>query len=179
MTNILSRRDAIKKISLLIGASVASTDVVKAWENLTIINPHFSITVNDEILIADIAERIIPTTDTPGAKAANVPAFILKMVADCYEMPKQDLFFEGLKALDSEAQKAFGRGFSECTEGEQIERLTAVEKTGSEFWKIIKHLTCLGYFTSEIGCTQALRYVAVPGKYEEIDYKKGDKSWAT
>ena len=45
---------------------------------------------------------------------------------------------------------------------------------------MIKQLTLWGYFSSEIGATQALRYVAIPGKYEGcIPYKKGDKAWAT
>jgi hypothetical protein len=43
----------------------------------------------------------------------------------------------------------------------------------------MKQLTMLGYFTSEVGSTQALRYVPVPGKYEGcIPYKKGDRAWA-
>jgi len=38
----------------------------------------------------------------------------------------------------------------------------------------------LGYFTSEAGCTKALRYIPVPGKYVGcISYRKGDKAWAT
>ncbi|HRN58498.1 MAG TPA: gluconate 2-dehydrogenase subunit 3 family protein [Agriterribacter sp.] len=44
----------------------------------------------------------------------------------------------------------------------------------------MKELTLLGYFTSEIGATQALRYIAVPGKYEGcVPYTKGDRAWAT
>jgi hypothetical protein len=35
----------------------------------------------------------------------------------------------------------------------------------------------LGYFTSEIGANKALRFLEVPGKYETIDYKKGDRAW--
>ncbi|MFN9666692.1 MAG: gluconate 2-dehydrogenase subunit 3 family protein, partial [Bacteroidota bacterium] len=58
------------------------------------------------------------------------------------------------------------------------------EKKKSEepahYFRMMKELTLWGYFTSEIGATQALRYVAVPGKYEGcIPYKKGDKAWAT
>ena len=44
----------------------------------------------------------------------------------------------------------------------------------------MKQLTLLGYFNSKEGATQALRYVAVPGKYDgNFPYKKGDKAWAT
>jgi hypothetical protein len=48
------------------------------------------------------------------------------------------------------------------------------------YFSMMKQLTLLGYFTSKPGATQALRYVAVPGRYEGcIPYKKGDKAWAT
>ena len=50
----------------------------------------------------------------------------------------------------------------------------------NHYFSLMKQLTLLGYFTSEIGCTQALRYEAVPGRYEGcIPYTKGDKAWAT
>jgi hypothetical protein len=44
---------------------------------------------------------------------------------------------------------------------------------------MMKELTMLGYFTSEIGCTQARRYVETPGHYDgNLPYKKGDKAFA-
>ncbi len=47
------------------------------------------------------------------------------------------------------------------------------------YFRLMKELTLLGYFTSEIGCTQARRYIETPGRYEAcIPYKKGDKAWA-
>lgn len=47
------------------------------------------------------------------------------------------------------------------------------------YFTMMKELTLLGYFTSEIGCTQARRYVETPGKFEGcIPYAKGDKAWA-
>jgi hypothetical protein len=43
----------------------------------------------------------------------------------------------------------------------------------------MKELTLLGYFTSEVGATKALRYVPIPGRFDGcIPYKKGDKAWA-
>ena len=49
----------------------------------------------------------------------------------------------------------------------------------SHYFRMMKELTLLGYFTSEIGHTQARRYKETPGKYEGcIPYQKGDKAWA-
>jgi hypothetical protein len=53
------------------------------------------------------------------------------------------------------------------------------KKPAPIFYYTIKDLTLLGYFTSEPGATQALEYVAVPGRYEGcIDLKPGQKAWA-
>ena len=48
------------------------------------------------------------------------------------------------------------------------------------YYIMLKQLTLLGYFTSKEGATKALRYEAVPGKYDgNFPYKKGDRAWAT
>jgi hypothetical protein len=47
------------------------------------------------------------------------------------------------------------------------------------FFRMMKELALLGYFTSEIGCTQAQRYVESPGKFEPcVPYTKGEPAWA-
>lgn len=53
------------------------------------------------------------------------------------------------------------------------------EAPPTPFFKIIKELTLLGYFTSEVGATQSLAYIAVPGKYEGcVKMTPGQKAWA-
>jgi hypothetical protein len=53
------------------------------------------------------------------------------------------------------------------------------ETPPTPFFKLMKELTLLGYFTSEIGCKQALAYVEVPGKYEGcVKMTPGQKAWA-
>ena len=48
------------------------------------------------------------------------------------------------------------------------------------YFRMMKELTLLGYFTSEIGCKQAQRYAETPGKYDPcVPYKPGDKAWAS
>jgi hypothetical protein len=49
----------------------------------------------------------------------------------------------------------------------------------THYFRMMKELTLLGYFTSEIGCTKAQRYAETPGKYDPcVPYKPGDKAWA-
>ena len=62
---------------------------------------------------------------------------------------------------------------------EAVEYAKTKERTDApHFFRLMKELTLIGYFTSEIGCTQARRYVAVPGSYAgDVPYTKGDKAW--
>ena len=164
----------------MLGGIIALPDILRAHENPTILNLNFSLTGVQDDVLSEMADTIIPTTDTPGAKAAGVPDFIKKMLADCYEKKDSDAVKEGLDKLEADAVAKYGKGFSKITNEERIAMLKEVEATKSAFWRIMKDLTVTGYFTSEIGCTQALRYEQVPGKYiGDLPYKKGDKAWAT
>jgi hypothetical protein len=99
---------------------------------------------------------------------------------------------EGLKKLDDASKKKSGKAFLESAPEQKHDLLVDLdkemkdyqkskkEKDPNHYFRMVKELTLLGFFTSEVGATKALRYVAVPGKYEGcIPYKKGDKAWAT
>jgi len=54
------------------------------------------------------------------------------------------------------------------------------EKMPPHYFTMMKQLVMIGFFTSKAGATQALRHVAVPGRYDgEMEYKKGDKAWSS
>jgi Gluconate 2-dehydrogenase subunit 3 len=199
----MDRREAIKRAALLVGGTVLLPDVLKAWNNPTVIeNMAFRLTANQDALIAEIAETIIPTTSTPGAKAAGVPDFIKKMLADCYEKKITTDVLKDMDKFEADCVAKYGKSFVSMSAAEKIEALKVAEKDGiankdkykkeaaswgtstlmppNPFFLVMKELTVIGYFTSEIGCTQALRYEPVPGRYDgSAPYKKGDKAWAT
>jgi hypothetical protein len=61
---------------------------------------------------------------------------------------------------------------------EQPDTTTKAEEP-EHYFRMMKELTLLGYFTSEIGCTQAQRYAETPGKFEPcVPYTPGETSWA-
>lgn len=198
----MNRRDAIKKSALLFGGSLLMPDILKAWTHPAIENPYWRLTAAQDALIAEIAETIVPTTDTPGAKAAGVPAFIKKMLADCYREKYSSYFMKELDSVEADTKAKFGKSFVDATGDQRTEILKMYEQKAKTeaakfreeaqswgqstlpgerpFFAVMKDLTVTGYFTSEIGCTQALRYEPVPGKYiGDYPYKKGDKAWAT
>jgi hypothetical protein len=180
----VSRRDAIKKVAIMLGGTVALPDVLKAWGNLTVENTGV-FGPNDEQLLADIAETIVPATATPGAKDVMAHKFVQKVVADCYETADREAFMKGLANVEDYSNKQFGKGYSALAAAQQIEVLKHFEKEhmadkkANPWWGNMKQLTMTGFFTSEIGATQVLRYEQVPGRYDgSYPYKKGDKAWA-
>ena len=199
----MDRREAIKRAALLVGGSIMMPDILKAWTSPAITNKAFRISLTQDQTLIELCETIIPTTDTPGAKAAGVADFVKKMLADCYEKKVSDDFMAGLDKLEAASNTQFGKPFADVTAEQRIELVKAAEAQAIEeranlkkqqqslgesstlpraqpFFFLAKELTVTGYFTSEIGCTQALRYEPVPGRYDgALPYKKGDKAWAT
>ncbi|MDP3775295.1 MAG: gluconate 2-dehydrogenase subunit 3 family protein [Gemmatimonadales bacterium] len=124
--------------------------------------------------VAAIAELIMPATDTPGARAAGVPEFIEVIVGDWYHDDERAAFMRGLADVDSRSEAAFGRTFVALVEAEQAAILTGMDAEAramprgapQHFFARIKGLTLYGYYTSEIGVTQELGEVFMPGRYD-------------
>jgi hypothetical protein len=190
----MNRRDALSRVALLLGGTVIGGEFflsgcTNADKKL---GASVDLTADDIAYLDEIAETIIPATDTPGAKEAKVGQFMAVMVKDCYKDTDQKVFLEGMTKLNEEAKKKYnGNGFVKLTADQRKELLNALDKEQKDYAKkkkkddpshyftMMKQLTLLGYFTSEPGATKALRYVPVPGRFDAcIPYKKGDKAWA-
>jgi hypothetical protein len=175
MENI-TRREAIKKSALLLGGTLLLPDILKAWTSPIIENNCIPLGDLSTQLIAEISELIIPTTDTPGAKEAGVPAFIQKILSDCFSTKDRNAVLKGVLIFEKTVLFETQKSFLGLEKEEQISFLKSVEK--EYFLKTLKTLTITGYFTSEIGVTQALRYEQIPIRYDaDVFYKKGDKAW--
>jgi hypothetical protein len=190
----MNRRDAVIRMATLMGASVLGPRLLAASFDKQPAAAGASGFSRDEIALLDeIGETIIPATDVPGAKAVQIGAFMAMMVNDCYEPHEQTAFQEGLRRLAADFERRFGKrfvaspaatrtGFLNELDREQ-RRAGAKQKVAAQpphYFRMMKELTILGYFTSEIGCTQALRFSEVPGSYDGCaPYRQGDRAWAT
>lgn len=185
----MNRRDAIQHISLLLGGTIIGSNAfLTGCKTDTSNSKTFS---EDEIAYLDeIADTILPTTKTPGAKAAKVGQFMTVMVNDCYEDKDKKVFHDGMGKLNDAADKKFDNKFMKLTPEQRHELLIALDneqrdytknkktEDPAHYFRMMKELTLLGYFSSEIGSKEARRYVETPGKYDGcIPYAKGDKAW--
>lgn len=142
---------------------------------------------DDIAFLDELGDTIIPETDTPGAKAVGIGSFMVMMVKDTYDGDSQKEFVEGLNKLRKDFKSANGKDFVGAP---AEERLAYLNKMNEEFKasgedgspkviNMLRDLTVLGYFSSEIGATQALNYVETPGRFDPcIPYSKGDKAYA-
>ncbi|HMP91280.1 MAG TPA: gluconate 2-dehydrogenase subunit 3 family protein [Phnomibacter sp.] len=189
----MNRRKALQSVAVLMGGTVIGGSMLLQHGCKPAAKKVNSLFDENQVKLMDeIADTIIPDTSTPGAKAAQVGAFMALMVQDCYTPADQKVFTEGLIKIEEASKAKYGKSFMDITPAQRTEMLTALDAEQKEYqskkqkddpahyFRMMKELTLFGYFTSEIGATKALRYVQVPGKYDPcLPYKKGDKAWAT
>lgn len=188
----MNRREALRAVGLIMGGTVIGAQAfLSGCKNTTEEERDEAFTRSDIALLDEIGETIIPATDIPGAKAIGIGNFMTMMVLDVYEEKNQQAFREGLDKIRGNFEDRYGHAFMEGTAAErhefltelnnelQVERGEQKEDEPEHYFRIMKELTLLGYFSSEVGSTQALRYVETPGRYDPcIPYEKGDKAWA-
>jgi hypothetical protein len=182
---LLSRREMLARLGVLLGGALIGGDTWLRGESLAGQKSIQVFSAADVALLDEIAETIIPATSTPGAKAAGVGAFMAMMVTDCYDRAHHAAFQTGLAQLRDS-------GFPTASPTERTARLNALDaeqkahqaaKSGdapAHYFRMMKQLTILGYFTSEIGAAQNLIYEEVPGRFDgNAPYKKGDRYFFT
>jgi len=189
----IDRREAIKRVTLLLGgvALVGGSGLLTACERAQRGAATAgagagagTFTARDIAFLDEVADTILPETKTPGAKAAHVGAFMALMVTDSYSDRDQGIFRDGMKKLDDAS-------FMAATPQQRLARLEQLDREQKaymdakkdddppHYFRLMKELTLLGYFTSEIGCTQAMRYRETPGRFDPcVPYTPGETAWA-
>lgn len=132
-------------------------------------------------LVEQLTDILLPKTNTPGALEVQAPYFIDLVVKDCMSHDDQQLIKKGLQQTDRRTKKKFS-SLSMEEKSDVVKKIDEAAFNGEadEAWfRVIKKLTLIGYFTSQEGMTKALNYVKIPGQYKAcIPYKKGDKALA-
>lgn len=185
---MINRREAIRRTAWLMGTAVsapAAAGIMNGctptrdepdWEPVFLNEPQVR-------LCADMAERILPRTDTPGATDVGIDRFIDLMLNECYPKKDQDNFTRGLELVDQLSNDLYKDNFPTLDEKHQIKVMENITLTDQEDEKLmayntIRELTLLGYFTSEAGIKANFNYQPVPGRYEGcVSIKEQDKFW--
>ncbi len=191
-----SRRKFIRGFGLLVGCSTAATLLTgNAIAVAMSYAPNADSTLTNGkvftraqlLQLEKICSIVIPATDTLGAAEVDTHGFIDNQLYHCHSKKVQHKAIAMLTLLNVEASNHFSRPFIELTSNQQYQLLNDIDQGKAAFnkqqrseFKFLKQLICFGYYTSEVGATQELRYDPVPGGFKgSIPYKETDASWAT
>jgi hypothetical protein len=190
----MNRRDALSRVALILGGTVVGANIFLEGcrpSDKKAVADILAFSQDDIAYLDEIAETILPKTSTPGAKDAKVGEFMPVIVRDCYTPEDQKIFREGMDKLNDASKKKFDKVFMEATPQQRHDLLVEIDKEAKEYaknkkkedpthyFRMMKELTLLGFFTSEPGATQALRFVETPGRFDGcIPYTKGERAWA-
>ncbi len=189
----ISRRQALEQVAILLGGAISAPTVAgvlskptrRAWAASPAWAPRTLSPAQLE-LVATVAEHIIPQTDTPGARAAGVHRFVDTLLSDHYPATERDRFLAGLADVDARAQSAHGQPFRQCSPEQRIALLGEMDarafasSRGEDGWffRRLKELTIVGYYTSEFGAMQEL-HVSPFGAYRgDIPYASVGRAWS-
>jgi len=170
---MMTRREALLRLTALTGGTFfGATRFLRGAPDASATaggGVPFQLSSADRVLLNEIGETILPSTDdSAGAKAADVAVFMEEIVRDFYDERERGVFTDGLAQVRTAARARFGgRDFLQLTPAERFDFVLALDRATPrlEYYRMIKQLTEWGYFTSEIGATQALAYLPVPGAY--------------
>jgi len=202
-SELINRRNALKKTAFILGGVVSGPTIAGIMHGCTVTNePDWIPELFSEkqaLLITEIVDTIIPSTDTPGAKDVGVPKFIESMVMNVFTKEEREKFIDNLRAFSDRTVKEKGVDFMKLQTQEKYEYLMAVHEeeamnpemqlafmrgfsnpgeNGKPIILTIKELTVGGYCTSEVGATQILKYDKLPGEWHScIPFDQVGRAW--
>lgn len=190
----MTRRDAIKALGFLLGTAVTPSvaNAVMSGARPVYGGSLSTLTPAQAELVATLAEMIIPKTDTPGAREVGVDRFVDAVLTNGYTPEERDRFLKGLADVDVRSGHDLNTAFLKASLEQQLALLKNLQSEAMQprqndasgdqpqpFFSMLKELTVVGYYTSEIGATQELRYVVMPGYYDgDLPFHPGDRAWA-
>lgn len=203
----MNRREFLQCAAILIsgvGASQLGFALTREQTTYLATAPNYNTTDVDYLtdaqrkIIAAMAEIVIPRTDTPGAIDAGVPRFIELMAADWFNDQERAIFDAGVKDMEARIPAEYGKPFDQLEQQQQLAIMEAMEEAASdsewyEFANVqrqfisdapficqMKELTVWGFFTSEVGSRQVLRYDPMPMKFDgDMPLSPQDSTWAS
>lgn len=190
----MNRREALKQLALLTGGALSLSTMAGVMGGCKASSGDFSpqtLTADQNVLVTQLSERIIPATDTPGAAAAKVNQFIDHMLTNWNTEKEKNHFLEGLGHVDELSKKKHNNRFVNLDKSSQIDVMETLEQEAADnpdpkpgspldpFFDMLKEFTVVGYYTSEIGATQELNSDLVPGYYDGcMPYSEVGRAWS-
>jgi hypothetical protein len=169
--NNISRRKALKQFVFVTAGLAIIPSCMQDRSKSALLLKKITIGSDDEAMLAELSETIIPKTTSPGAKDISAHLFVLKMVDDCTKKEDQEIFIKGMSEFKVFCKSNAGKDFVNCNAEERKKVLTDLiakkdeENNLNAFFKTVKRFTIQAYTSSEFFLTKVQVYELVPGRY--------------
>jgi hypothetical protein len=170
MQNI-TRRRLLKNIVFVSAGMALVPSCMSDRSKSSLLLKNIAINADDEALMAELCEAILPKTNTPGAKDLSVHLYVLMMVDDCRKKEDQEKFIKGLDAFKKLSQQSINKDFTKADVSERKKLMDGIIATIDEendlnvFFKMTKGLTIQAFTSSEFFLTKVQVYELVPSRY--------------
>jgi hypothetical protein len=169
----MDRRAALRSFVVVSAGAMVLPSCLQSDSNQSSSIALKSISVNaqQEKLLAELSEFILPTTSTPGADQLASHQYILMMVDDCFKEEEQDRFIKGLQQFNDFAKKQTGESFASADAAKRTELLKVIESKKDipeeilSFYDTAKRLTIQRFTGSKYFLTTIRKYEMVPGRF--------------
>ncbi|MDP4264233.1 MAG: gluconate 2-dehydrogenase subunit 3 family protein [Bacteroidota bacterium] len=129
----MDRRELLKMIALATGSVMIGGEVfLTGCNNPDKVFGSGVFTEDDIAFLDEVAETILPKTNTPGAKEAKTGEFMRVMVNDCYTKEDQQVFHNGIGQLNEACKKKHGHDFMKADPAQRKELLITLDKEAKE-----------------------------------------------
>jgi gluconate 2-dehydrogenase gamma chain len=201
----MNRREFLQCAAILVSGATASQLGIALTEEQQVYlaaAPNFNtrnvnfLTEAQRRIVTAMAEVIIPRTDTPGAIDVGAPRFIELMASSWFNEEEREIFQAGLADIETRIPLEFGAPFDQLSAQQQLDIMEELEQAASDsewysfanvqrdfisdapFICQVKELTIWGFFTSEVGGKQVLRYNPMPMQFHgNISLSPDESSW--
>ncbi len=167
-----NRRVAIQQLLFICAGTVLLPACLQNNEKASILLKKISISADQEKMLAELAETILPKTDSPGAKDLAAHLFALKMVDDCFPKTNQEKFEQGLRDFEKFAKDKSSKSFADCNAEQKNAIVADLDGRKNDngnlsfFYQSLKRLTIQAYSTSQFYLTDIRGYKMIPGKFQ-------------
>lgn len=166
----MKRRSLLKQLAVAAAASVILPSWVTDLKKASIALKNLNISADEQELVADIADVILPKTDSPGARAVDAHLYTLMMVNDCQGKTEQEKYLKGMRSFEKEIKALTGKSFKNSNAQTRLEILEKLEKNlkassveTKVFYELTRGYILQGYLTSQHFLTKVKKYELVPG----------------
>ena len=168
---MVNRRSAIRQLFCVSVGALILPSCMEDKTKSAILLKNFSMDVEQEKVLEELMETILPKTSTPGANDIYAHLFALKMLDDCYKKEDQQKFVQGLKEFQKRANAELNTSFMKATPVQRMSLLKKIEADkdskddAAYFYRTAKQLAIQAYTTSQYYLTKVQVYEMVPGRY--------------